>query len=401
MNRRISISVILSIVILIASVFVSVKLKSPTKETSISANTTTMTENSIDANEEMRGLWVSYLSLDMQNTDKSFESFKEKFNNIITEANKYKCNTLIVQVRPFCDALYNSSYFPYSHILSGEQGKKVGYDPLKYMCKTSHENNMKIHAWINPLRVSNTSSDFELSDDNPYIKNPEISLVTTSGVYLNPALIDARNLITNGVREIVENYEIDGIQFDDYFYPPDISKEDAEYYNNYKDTTESDRLLTLSDWRENNINLLIAEVYKTIKSADQNVVFGISPQGNIENNKSIYANPALWCKVQGYIDYICPQLYFSTSHPTLPFEKALKNWKELPYHKTLKVYIGLAVYKAGTKEDNGTWQLSSSILKDELLLLRKYKYDGFMLYEYRSLKEESAQKELSNLSDAI
>ena len=350
----------------------------------------------------MRGLWVSYLSLDIQNTDKTFDSFKTKFNDIIAEAKKYKCNTLIVQVRPFCDALYNSAYFPYSHILTGTQGTDPKYDALEYMCNTAHENNLEIHAWINPLRISNASSSFTLSENNPYITNPEICIETKSGIYLNPADKNARKLIKSGVREIVENYKVDGIQFDDYFYPPDIKDEDIGYYNSYKETVvNTDSLLDLSKWRENNINLLIAEVYKTIKSADNNIMFGISPQGNLQNNKSIFADPALWCEVLGYIDYICPQLYFSINHPTLTFEQALMDWKNIKFHNNLKIYIGLAVYKAGSNDDEGTWQQSNTILKDELLLIRDNDCDGYMLYEYRSLKEDSANKELHNFLDAF
>ena len=400
MKRRISISVILSLVLLITSITLSVTLKASTPQLSTTTSHSLTTDN--ETAEEMRGLWVSYLSLDMQESDKTVDTFVKKFRDIIEQAIKYKCNTLIVQVRPFCDALYNSSYFPYSHILSGTQGVSPDYDALEYMCKAAHENNLKIHAWVNPLRIATSYSTFTLAENNPYIENPNIAFKTESGIYLNPANADARELIINGIKEIAENYEVDGIQFDDYFYPSEIADEDENEYNTYKASVkDSNRLLSVSQWRENNINLLISEVYRTIKTADENVLFGISPQGNLDNNKSLYANPTLWCETQGYIDYICPQLYFSISNPTLSFQQALNDWRAITYHKNIKVYIGLAVYKAGTEEDNSTWALSDTILKDELLLLREYKFDGFMLYEYRSLKEENAQKELLNFSDSI
>ena len=350
----------------------------------------------------MRGLWVSYLTLDMQNTDMSFNSFKDKFDKIIKEAKDIKCNALIVQVRPFSDALYNSKIFPYSHILTGTQGKDPEYDPLEYMCKTSKENSIELHTWINPLRISNNSSNFELSKNNIYIKYRELTFETESGIYLNPAIKETRKIIADGVLEIIENYDIDGIHFDDYFYPADIENQDADFYNTYKKSiANSGSLMSLEEWRVNNINLLIAEVYKTIKSADENVVFGISPQGNLSNNKTLYADPETWCKSAGYIDYICPQLYFSLDNPALTFEKALDDWNNLEKHKDLKVYIGLAVYKAGSEADDGTWLKCDTTLKNELILLRNQGLDGYMLYEYSFLNKAQTEKEMNNLSDII
>ncbi len=354
------------------------------------------------SDEEMRGLWVSYLSLDMQNTDKSFESFKEKFADIISEAKRLKCNTLIVQVRPFCDALYNSEIFPNSHILTGVQGASLDYDALEYMCEATHKNELKIHAWVNPLRVKLSNSTFDLSENNPYVINNELGLETESGIFLNPAKKEARNLIIDGIKEIITNYSVDGIQFDDYFYPEDIDTEDEKYYLEYTNTVNSTYTpLSLGEWRKNNINILVAETYLAIKNIDRNILFGISPQGNIENNKHIYADVEEWCKIEGYLDYICPQLYYSLENPHLPFEEALKNWSDLAYHENIKVYIGLAAYKAGSNEDEGTWKSSDSILKEELNLLRRYKFDGFMLYEYKSLKNTEGKEEFNNLRNIV
>ncbi|MBR2724848.1 MAG: family 10 glycosylhydrolase [Ruminococcus sp.] len=403
MKRRLNISIILSLIILIGVITISAN-KTEKQNNNITRNTIATAKEEIKEkqNEEMRGLWVSYLSLDMQGEDKSFDAFKEKFEDIIDKAKELKLNTLIVQVRPFCDALYDSKIFPYSHILSEAQGISPGYDALKYMCNAAHEKNLKIQAWINPLRVKNNLSTFSLSESNPYVTNSEIGFETNSGIFLNPADIRARELIINGVKEIVMNYQIDGIQFDDYFYPEDIIDEDKSYYDKYlQSINPSSTPLTMDEWRENNINLLISETYMAIKEINKNVKFGISPQGNISNNKNIYADVKSWCEIEGYIDYICPQLYYSINNPTLSFEEALKDWKEIEFHSQIEVYIGLAAYKAGSNEDGGTWQKSSNILKEELTLLRKYGFDGFVIYEYRSLNDPDAKKEIENLRNAI
>lgn len=350
----------------------------------------------------MRGLWVSFITIDMTDTDKSFESFKEKFDAITQTAVKYKLNTVVVQVRPFSDALYNSDIFPYSHILTGTQGNEPGYDPLDYMCKTAHNSGLKIHVWINPFRVATSTTPKELSKKNPYVQNPEIGLRLDSGTYLNPGKKAARKLVTEGVAEIIEKYPVDGIQFDDYFYPSDIENSDYADYNTYKKSVKDDRTpLTLEQWRNQNINILISEVYNTIKSINKNVVFGISPQGNIGNNKKMFADIKSWSETMGYVDYICPQMYYSLENPSLRFEDSLKEWREFEYHSDIKVYIGLGAYKAGSDADNDTWLEADNILAEELTLLRNYEYDGFIIYDYSAFESKKAEKELNNLLSVI
>ena len=404
MKRRISLSIIITSIFLIVSVLLSTTQTNKTDHSTVktTADISSTADEALHSEEEMRGLWVSYISLNMSQESRSFEDFKQKFDNIVKTALSLKCNTLIVHIRPFCDALYTSDIFPASHILSGTQGITPGYDALEYMCNSAHDKGLKIHGWINPYRVKNTSTSLDLSEDNPAVIEDDLTLKLDSGVYLNPAKKRVRKLITEGVKEIVENYDIDGIQFDDYFYPADINKSDSDDYNAYiKSLGNNSDAMSLEEWRINNINLLIAEVYKTIKSTNKNVVFGISPQGNIDNNYTIFADVKRWCEIYGYVDYICPQLYFSLDNPTLTFEEALSNWKNLSYHKSIAVYVGLGVYKAGSTEDDGTWQYRNDILAKELKLLREYSFDGYMLYDYNSLLSENTKKEVENLFKVI
>lgn len=401
MKTKFNISVILCTVLLISSIIISASFGESSAHIAKTVSSSTYDEQAED-NEEMRGLWVSYITLDMTGTDRSFESFKNKFNKITEEALKYKCNTLIVQARPFCDALYNSDIYPASHILSGTQGKYAGFDALEYMCEQAHNEGLKIHVWINPYRVSTVDTPEILSKDNPYVKNESLGITLESGIYLNPAKKATRKIVTQGVIELVKNYDIDGIQFDDYFYPTDIGNADAEEYNTYiKSLNDRTNALSLENWRKENINILIAEVYTAIKNIDNNILFGISPQGNISNNRKLYADIESWCEISGYIDYICPQMYFSTENPSLKFEECLKEWKNISYHLSLKVYIGLGAYKAGTDADSGTWLKESNILAAELNLLRSYGFDGYMIYDYSALEKETAQKELENFLSVI
>lgn len=352
---------------------------------------------------EMRGVWVSYIELDMQNeSDKSESAFREKFKDIAITSKNAGFNTLIVQVRPFCDALYKSAYFPYSHILSGEQGVSPDYDALKVMCEICSELDLDIHAWVNPYRISTDSTPQVLSENNPYVIDNELGEETENGVFLNPANKMARNLIINGVTEIVKNYDVDGIQFDDYFYPTQDSEFDDEEYAEYVDTVGAMNCMSVDNWRIANVNTLICDTYRAIHKISNDVDFGISPQGNIDNNAKIYADVKSWCICKGFVDYICPQLYYSLDNPALTFENSLNSWASLDINKNVKLYVGLAGYKANTDSDEGTWLYSDNVLSKEYkIAMQNEKVSGIMLYSYSALEDENASVEISNLTNAI
>ena len=351
--------------------------------------------------EEMKGIWVTYMDLDMQSTDKSYDSFKSKFKKIANTSKEKGFNSLRVQLRPYCEALDKSSYFPYSHILTGEQGKNPNYDPLKFMCKYTHKLGMEIHAWVNPYRIKTTSTPSVLHKSNPYMKNKNLGVKTDTGIYFNPALQEVREIIESGIKEIVENYDVDGIQFDDYFYPTQDESFDKKEYTAYTKTVGAGKALSLSQWRIANVNLLVAEVYNIIHSTKDNVQFGISPQGNIDNDYNMYADVKNWCKKYGYIDYICPQLYYSIKSPILSFPDALNQWTQLKYNMNVKLYIGIAGYKIGTNDDEGTWKLSDKILKNEVELLRKKGASGLIFYSYSNLNSKVTAKEINNLTKVL
>lgn len=352
---------------------------------------------------EMRGVWVSYIELDMQNeSDKSESAFREKFKDIAITSKNAGFNTLIVQVRPFCDALYKSAYFPYSHILSGEQGVSPNYDALKVMCEICSELDLDIHAWVNPYRISTDSTPQVLSENNPYVIDNELGEETENGIFLNPANKMARNLIINGVTEIVKNYDVDGIQFDDYFYPTQDSEFDDEEYAEYVDTVGAMNCMSVDNWRLANVNTLICDTYRAIHKISNDVEFGISPQGNIDNNAKIYADVKSWCICKGFVDYICPQLYYSLENPALTFENSLNSWASLDINKNVKLYVGLAGYKANTDSDEGTWLYSDNVLSKEYkIAMQNEKVSGIMLYSYSALEDENASAEISNLTNAI
>lgn len=407
-NKKI-VPIIVSVIAMLSVICISsfTREKTPKKQNdinNIAALSSKATADTPESDEEMRGVWVSYMELSMENeSSKTQKAFEDKFTEIAQKCRESGFNTLIVQVRPFCDALYKSSYFPWSHILTGTQGENPQYDALQIMCDICKENNLKIHAWINPYRVSSNETPKKLSDNNPYIKNSEIGIKTDNGIFLDPSNETAQQLICDGVEEIAENYDVDGIQFDDYFYPTEDESFDKKQYEAYIEKYGKENSMSLDNWRMQNVNTLICKVYRTIKSVDSSVEFGISPQGNIGNNDGLYADVKSWCTCKGFADYICPQIYFSLENPALTFEDCLNSWTSLDFDENVKLYVGLGGYKAGNGEyDEETWLLSDSILADEYDILRKNKsVRGFMLYSYNCLEDDTAKKEINNLINAL
>lgn len=410
------IPVFISVILMISAVVISMFAK-PFQSDENKSGKTQGVQNNVKAietavlknsenEEEMRAVWIPYMSLNMSGTDRSEKAFQEKFDKILSNCINHKLNTIIIHVRAYGDSLYPSKYFPWSDILTGTQGENPKYDPLKYIIKAAHEKNIKVHAWINPLRIKFSKTPSTISRDNPYTvwknddnkDNDRYTFQSGENIYYNPAYSDVRELIINGVREVVENYDVDGIHFDDYFYPESDMKCDETDYKDYLATVDENYSpLSQSEWRKANINALVSGVYTAIHEINDDVVFGISPQCNIENDEKISADIKSWGSVSGFVDYICPQIYVSNTHPYLPFRKSADEWRELISNKNVKFYIGLGVYKAGSDSDNGTWLESDEILKNQVLYGRSIDCDGFMLYSYDYLDTEATKNEVQNV----
>lgn len=218
------------------------------------------------------------------------------------------------------------------------------------------------------------------------------------GIYYDPGYSKVREYITAGVVEIVEHYDVDGIHFDDYFYPAGEPEADNVSYGLYCDGIEKGATpLSREEWRKSNINALVSQVYAAVKHANPQVVFGIAPIGVVSGNEPLSADVTAWCAVEGYIDYICPQLYFSTEESApVPFDEALAGWLALPRAENVKLYIGLAAYKAGSDVDNGAWQNQSDILAREIEQGRKAGADGFIFYAWDQVVSKQASEEIDH-----
>ena len=347
---------------------------------------------------EDRGVFISYLEFNSNLRGKSETEQKIKIIEMINNLKEKKFNLILLQVRPFSDAIYNSKIFPLSATISGKEGKEMGYDLLSYFIDVAHRNKIKIHAWINPYRIRSDTNASSISKLNPaykWIKDGSNNVQIKSGIYYNPASTEVLNLIIKGVSELVNNYDIDGLLYDDYFYPNKTI--DLE---NYKIYQKEGGKLTLKEYRYQNINNLIKETYLAIKKINKDVLFGISPAGNIENNKNnLYLNIDYLLE-SSYLDYVMPQIYFGFNNSNKPYIKTVNEWKELIKNPNIKFYVALAPYKIGKTDKyagsgKDEWINSTDILKRQIEYLRTTNA-SFSLFRYDYLFNESKYQKYFN-----
>ena len=342
---------------------------------------------------ELRAAWLSFFELTELFQDADQQEFEARFEQIAAQAAAYGLNALIVQVRPYADAVYPSAVYPWSHIITGTQGRDPGYDPLQSMVGLCHRYNLQIHARINPYRVKG-KNNMELSADNQALKwyndmDNEYVVNVDGSLYFNPAAEPVKQLILDGVAELVDQYDIDGIHMDDYFYPSAEEGYDGDSYAAYLAAGGTE---DLSSFRRENVNDLVQRIYRLVKEKNPDVQFGISPGGNIEKNyNEQFADVALWLSEDGYVDYVMPQIYFGFEHGSLPFDDTADRWAQLLQAPGVKLYAGLPAYKIGESDQYAgsgaeEWKHSTENLKKMVQHLRANgNYSGFALYSFTSL----------------
>ncbi len=401
-NKKAIISVVIFFAIFLASfLFFSRFIADDTSPTSSSSEEIkdTMAEdiavpNSIEPSDvlsaDYKAVWLTYL--EYQNMDLSTkESFIASMEPVFKNSKDLGLTHVIAQVRPFGDALYPSDYFPTSHFISGTQGDTLSYDPLAEMIILADKYSLKLEAWINPYRVRlHSELPEDLSLDNPGLNEDITFILDNGGIFYNPASSVARQLVIDGVLEIVNNYDVDGIHFDDYFYPT------TDYNIDLDDYSSSGTMLSHDDWRRENVNILIRDVYTAIKNVNPNITFGISPQGNNDNNyNQQYSDVNLWLKEEGYADYITPQIYWGFDYLTASgredyqFLNLLNQWAEYERHENVDLHIGLGVYRVGAGDgganDQDEWQSGNNISKMITEIYNHPKVNGYGLYRYDNL----------------
>lgn len=323
-----------------------------------------------EADQEMRGVWVASVeNLDYPKVPAvSAQELRAQADAVLEGADKNGFNTVFLQVRPCSDALYVSEIYPWSRYLTGQQGvaPDSDFDPLAYWVSEAHRRGLELHAWLNPYRIAKGQAEWEsLSEESPARQHPEWVVQYGEGYYFDPALPEVRQLVLEGAMEIVENYNVDGIHLDDYFYPgPDFNDGDsyAAYGAEFGD---------IGDFRRNNVNLLVSGLDTAVHEAKPDIEFGISPSGIWASNTlhpegsattsgfssyfSLYADSRAWVR-EGWVDYIAPQIYWEMGHEKADFSALLNWWSDVAKEakeKKVSLYVGLADYKTAEAGEDG------------------------------------------------
>lgn len=342
---------------------------------------------------EWRAMWVSYL--EWSRMDFSSEAaFRAGAAQLMDNCASLGLNTVIAQVRPFGDALYQSSLFPWSHLCTGTQGQAPGFDPLDVLLTEAHARGLSLEAWVNPYRLRGSANLPPSFAANSLVNtHPEWICTVGEGIYLNPAEPAAADYVVQGVAEIVQNYAVDGVHFDDYFYPTTDASLDAAQF---AASGESD----LAAWRRKNVTALVKTVHDAVKAADPTLRFGISPQGNLDNDLTQqYSDVTAWLTAQGddaVADYICPQIYWGYGYTTksgstrFAFENIVPEWLAMPRAEGTALYFGLGAWRIG-EGDGGAdaesvdrWSTGEALAK-QVTDLRGQGVAGWAIYRYDSL----------------
>lgn len=397
MNKKYFITVILAVIL----GFQLINLNSVETEADSS------TEVTDSSSKRMEGIWVSTtLNLDYPSKGTtSSETLMSEADEIINNCASMGITDIFLQVRPEADAFYKSEIYPWSQRLTGSQGVAPDndFDPLEYWIEQAHNKGMKLHAWINPYRITNSTgvSLESLALTSPARQNPEWVVEYEGKLYFDPAIPEVQELVISGVEEIVENYDIDGIHLDDYFYPG-ADFDDSASYAKYGNGENKD------DWRRSNVDDLVEGLHNKIEEIDGSVEFGISPVGvwaNKSNNplgsdtygsESYYKNYAdtrKWA-LEEWVDYIAPQIYWEIGNKTIDYKTAVTWWAETLKDSNTKLYVGLADYKCDGVDSSSAWYNGAAIKAQIELNKTISKVSGEIHFRYKFVNNLSYLKEI-------
>jgi uncharacterized lipoprotein YddW (UPF0748 family) len=345
-------------------------------------------EKATNPKNEFRAFWIAtVVNIDWPKagTD-AVDKQKADYLEILDTYKELNYNAVIVQIRSVGDAFYPSKFAPWSRYLTGKEGQEPQpyYDPLAWMIEQAHQRGFEFHAWLNPYRATFDTKIETLSKEHDFFKHRDWMIkygeTGKEKYYYNPALPEVQRHLTAVVEEVVKNYDIDAIHFDDYFYPYRVA---GKVFNDSTSFKKYAYKQSLEDWRRDNVNSFVKGIYYSIKKIKPWVQFGISPFG-VWRNKSVdprgsdtqagqtnyddlYADPIAWMEGK-YIDYILPQLYWSIDHKTASYAKLIKWWAE--NSSNVNVYIGNGSYKIKSDSDK-KWFVPGEI-PNQIDLTRNY-----------------------------
>lgn len=322
---------------------------------------------------ELRGLWVSFCDFkSLGFYDKSKTVYRKNIGKLFGTARKNGINTVYFHVRAFDDAVYKSSVFNASKYITSKASSKTArntysYDPLSIAVTEAHRRGIKLHAWMNPYRV-------------------------TYNYFLDPAKAYSTKRIIKAIKE-VKKYDIDGIHFDDYFY----SAKKGYFYKTSDGKNVKHKVKISAADKRAYVNKMIKKAY-TETHFKRSLKFGISPAGNYENCMMIGADVKTWLSKNGYLDYIVPQIYWTDNWGSrgkvMMFTNRLKNFKAKNKLKK-PIYAGLALYRTGYRQtDDRGWGMRNTNIRAQVKKARILGINGYVLFTAADMNRKRCQKEL-------
>ncbi|WP_456293793.1 glycoside hydrolase family 10 protein [Streptomyces bacillaris] len=320
---------------------------------------------------ELRGVWIATVAnLDWPSrSGLTAAAQRSELIAHLDRAVRLRLNAVVFQVRPTADALWPSPYEPWADCLTGVQGQDPGWDPLATAVREAHDRGLELHAWFNPYRVANHTDPTRLAASHPARLHPEWVLPYGGKLYYNPGLPEVRRFVQDAMLDAVRRYEIDAVHWDDYFYPYPVAgqefKDDAAYER------YGSAFADKAAWRRDNVDRLVREMGVRIRETRQGVRFGISPfavwrnkatdpagsdtRAGVETYDDLHADTRKWVR-EGWIDYICPQIYWHLGQTAADYAKVLAWWDATVRGTGVGLYVGEALYKAGDPAQAAPWQ---------------------------------------------
>lgn len=371
---------------------------------------------------EVKGVWFSFF--DWNALPHEEDAFKRAVSDLVGEVKNMGLNVIYLHAHSHSDSYYKkSTYFPLSKYVAYTNEFSEDFDAFEYFIEEAHSLGIEVHAWFNPYRVGNQAQfeeiqagsilyDWKKSDEeigSRYI------LCHRGAYYLNPSSMEVLNGFTNAVRELCQNYNVDGVHFDDYFYPAiDDSVEELSFDKADWEKYGSDK--SLENWRKDNVSALVQSVYAAVHEELPDAVFGISPSGNLSNllsSQKYLVDLDRWLGEEGFVDYLIPQIYWGfeprlSNGNTAPwaFENCLAEWLSRMENTSVALYIGLGLYRCGDNVKDGNevseWLRYNDIIARQIeSCCQKKKISGFVLFDWRDLKAERASGEVENLRQVL
>lgn len=365
---------------------------------------------------EVRGIWVSNVANIDTPKGLPVEEYQAYLKQMIKNIADFKLNTIIFQVRPNSDAYYESKLNPWSRYITGVEGKNPGFDVLAFVIAEAKKYGIKVHAWMNPYRVSNTPLEQLNMTKEEYLntldelnfarRHPEHTILDgTNKIILSPSHPEVIDFVAETIMEVVNNYDVEGVHIDDYFYPYAKIPEELEHedYLKYRETPTQ----TLDDFRRMNVNKMIKKIHDELKKSfnktGKQVLFGISPfaiyrthssiveggwdkgsynaPGALQCYSELYSDVYKWMK-ENWIDYVVPQVYFPFERKDVTYHDLTKWWSNLAKETGTILYIGMGLYQMGSNE---VWQNPKEIV-NELMFNRNFdNIEGTIFFTYRDI----------------